>query len=117
MLDDGMPRAATELLRLAIEEDPEQRALWLVLLGRAIADANAAEFAELAAAFAKQFPGDGLRDEVSRIDHALSRPGPAESLPMEPPPGWNAASQLGRNSAGQAALHRALAAAQSRGAP
>ena len=60
MQDDGMPRSATELMRLAIEEDPTQRPLWQFLLARAVEDDNATEFTELAQAFALQFPNDEI---------------------------------------------------------
>lgn len=113
MQDDGMPRSATELMRLAIEEDPTQRPLWLFLLACAYEDDNATEFAELAQAFTAQFPNDEAQGEIDslgqriqgghRADHADPAAGNAAVLPK-----WNSSAFFGREDSGQRALHESL---------
>ena len=103
-----MPRSATELMRLAIEEDPTQRPLWQFLLARTFEDDNATEFSELSQAFAIQFPNDEAMTEIDAMRKALSRnPGhsvPARSLTAQ----WNSSAFFGRDDGGQRLLHAAL---------
>ncbi len=107
MMDDGTPRAAIELVRLAIEEDPEQRPLWLLLLGHAFESDDAAEFAELARAFGQQFPADEAQPEIGNMGKWLASPG-------HPPPdparsaAWSPAALLGRNHESQQDFHARL---------
>ncbi|MEO8102429.1 MAG: hypothetical protein ABI790_07880 [Betaproteobacteria bacterium] len=110
MLDDGMPRSATELVRLAIEEDPEQRPLWLFLIGRACEDDNATEFGELVQAFTLQFPADKVMPLIESMAQRFSRtPGTAVvSGTFAAPAGWTASALLGRDDSGQRSLHAAL---------
>ncbi len=108
MMDDGTPRAATELVRLAIEEDPEQRPLWLLLLARAFEDDNASEFAELAHAFAAQFPNDAAQAEVTALGQWLAAPGhPAPERARTA--AWSPAALLGRDGRAQQDFHSRLA--------
>lgn len=110
MMDDGMPRSAIELVRLAIEEDPEQRPLWLLLIGRACEDDNATEFGELVQAFTAQFPHDPAMTQVDSMAQRFARtPGTAVVTgTFAAPAGWSASALLGRDDAGQRALHESL---------
>lgn len=108
MLDDGSPRAATELTRLAIEEEPEQRPLWLFLLARAFEDDDAQAFAEIAPLFARLFPNDPAQGEIDTLGKWLAAPG-------HPPPdaartaGWNPRALQGRDGRDQHLFHDLLA--------
>ena len=110
MLDDGMPRSATELVRLAIEEDPEQRSLWLFLIGRACEDDNATEFAELVQAFTAQFPNDKAMAQIESLGQRFARvPGSAVMTgTFVTPAAWSASALLGRDDSGQRTLHASL---------
>lgn len=108
--DDGMPRSAAELLRLAIEEDPTQRPLWQLLLARTLEDENAAEFAELAKAFATQFPNDEAMAEINAIRQAISRDSATSmaAIAAATPTKWNSPSFFRQDASGQRALHESL---------
>lgn len=110
MQDDGMPRSATELMRLAIEEDPSQRSLWQFLLARTFEDQNATEFAELAEAFAAQFPNDEALAEVAAMRQSISRdPGTsAMARSAATPTMWNSPAFFRHDASGQRALHESL---------
>ena len=110
MMDDGMPRSATELVRLAIEEDPEQRPLWLFLIGRACEDDNATEFGELVQAFSSQFPNDKAMAQIDAMAQRFARaPGTAVVTgSFAAPAGWTASALLGRDDSGQRTLHASL---------
>lgn len=73
MVDDGMPRAAVELLRLAIEEDPEQRPLWLLLVERTFRDEDVRGFADLVQAFKTQFPADPAFADLDWMERTLTQ--------------------------------------------
>lgn len=105
-----MPRSATELVRLAIEEDPEQHPLWLFLIGRACEDDNATEFAELVQAFTVQFPNDPAMAQIEAMAQRFARtPGTAVVTgTFAAPANWSAAALLGRNDSGQRTLHTLL---------
>ena len=108
MQDDGMPRSATELMRLAIEEDPTQRPLWQVLLARTFEDENATEFAEISQAFAIQFPSDEAMAEIEAMKQTLLR-GPATSMAASGQVAkWNSSAFFGRDDSGQRSLHESL---------
>lgn len=107
MQDDGMPRAATELIRLAIEEDPTQRPLWQFLLARAFEDDNAAEFAELARVFALQFPGDDALPEIDAMGIRILG-GHSSSVVHSAGPQWSASSFFRRDASGQRSMHESL---------
>ena len=110
MQDDGMPRSATELMRLAIEEDPAQRPLWQFLLARAVEDDNATEFTELAQAFALQFPNDAAMAEITAMGqkmlggHGLSPTTSNESVQST----WRSSAFFRRDDSGQRFLHDSL---------
>lgn len=113
MCDDGMPRAARELVRLAIEEDADQRSLWLFLIGQACEDDNAAEFNELHQAFTRQFPGDEAGPMIDALSQRFAR-APGTAVPtgtFVSPAAWSANTLLGRADAGQRTLHTAIARA------
>ena len=113
MQDDGMPRSATELMRLAIEEDPTQRPLWLFLLARAYEDDNATEFAELSQAFTVQFPNDEAKAEIDSMGekfqggHRAAQTDPANAGAGTSPK-WNSSAFFGRVDSGQRTLHESL---------
>jgi len=110
MQDDGLPRSATELVRLAIEEDPEQRPLWLFLIGRACEDDNATEFGELVQAFALQFPNDAAMPQIDAMARRFARaPGTAVTTgTFAAPADWSASALLGRDDSGQRTMHASL---------
>ncbi len=110
MQDDGLPRSATELVRLAIEEDPAQRPLWLFLIGCACEDDNATEFGELVQAFALQFPNDVAMTKIDAMARRFVRaPGTAVVTgSFAVPAGWRASTLLGRADSGQRAMHASL---------
>lgn len=110
MRDDGTPRAAVELVRLAIEEDPQQRSLWLFLLGQACEDDNASEFNELVQAFFIQFPNDVATPQIDALGQRFLRaPGTAVTTgTFVSPMAWSASALLGRADAGQRSLHAVL---------
>lgn len=105
-----MPRSATELMRLAIEEDPTQHSLWQYLLARAVEDDNATEFAELAQAFALQFPNDAAMAEISAMGqkmlggHGVTPITDGESVSTI----WRSSAFFRRDDSGQRALHDSL---------
>lgn len=110
LIDDAHPRAATELTRLAIEEDPDQRALWLFLLGRLFVADNATDYLETAALFAKQFPNDTAQGDIDNLGNWLAAPGHPAIDPSRVHE-WRAAALLGRDDAMQADFHALLARA------
>lgn len=117
--DDGLPRSAAELARLAVEEEPDQRQLWLYLLGQAVEDDNAVDYAEVAEAFHRQYPNDESRQQIERIRQEFMRaPSIVVTGSYASPPAWTAAALLGRDGAAQRELHdllvRANPAASSR---
>lgn len=107
--DDGLPRSAAELARLAIEEEPEQRLLWLYLLGQAVEDDNATEFTDLAALFHKQFPNDSARAQIERVRLGFSYlTSEVTTGSFASPTAWTAAALLGRDDTAQRTLHALL---------
>jgi hypothetical protein len=108
MEDDGHARAAVELTRLAIEEDPEQRKLWLYLLGRMFIAGHAADYLDVAMVFSRQFPGDAVNAEIGELGKwlaAFGQPAPnPERVHM-----WSASTLLGRDGASQRDFHALLA--------
>lgn len=110
MQDDGMRRSATELMRLAVEEDPTQRPLWQFLLARAFEDDNATEFAELAQAFATQFPNDEATGEINAMGQRFV--GGHGEFPTVTSAtavvNWNSSALFRRDDSGQRSLHESL---------
>lgn len=110
MQDDDMPRSATELMRLAIEEDPTQRPLWQFLLARVFEDDSATEFTELAQAFATQFPNDEAMTEIEAMRQMLLRNEGSSSVQRDStrPAKWNSSAFFGRDDSGQRSMHESL---------
>lgn len=107
--DDGLPRSAAELARLAVEEEPDQRLLWLYLLGHAVEDDNAIEFDEVAEAFHRLFPNDPARLQIERVrQDFMHAPNIEATGGFASPPAWTAAALLGRDDTAQRALHSLL---------
>jgi hypothetical protein len=109
MEDDGFPRAARELTRLAVEEEPTQRTLWLYLLGCAVQDGDASTFSELAQLFSAQFADDPLLPDIAHVGGVLARDA-AAAASMPAAQAWQLARLTARDSRAQAALHQALLA-------
>jgi hypothetical protein len=109
MVDDGMPRAANELLRLAIEEDAEQRPLWLFLIERTFRDENVTDFGELVQAFKTQFPADPAFADLEWMEKTLAR---TVSQPRSDDGAisgaWRLPAFAVRDDAAQRAMHAAL---------
>ncbi len=109
MVDDGLPRSANELLRLAIEEDPAQRALWLFLIECTFRDENPTELAELVQAFRLQFPGDAATADVEWMEqalaHAATQPRGADGASSG---AWRRPAFAARDDQTQRAMHTAL---------
>lgn len=110
LMDDGLPRSATELVRLAIEEDPDQRPLWRFLIACAFEDGNVTEFAELAQAFTTQFPTDADIEEIRAMERQLARQPVSASASGSyiPPTRKHSSAVLGRDDSVQLAFHAAL---------
>ena len=108
MQDDGMPRSATELMRLAIEEDPTQRPLWQVLLACTFEDENATEFTEISQAFAIQFPNDEAMAEIETMKQTLARGPDTSTAASGSIAKWNSSTFFGRDDIGQRSLHESL---------
>ena len=110
MMDDGMPRAATELVRLAIEEEPEQKKLWQFLLACAFEDDNLPEFTEIAESFEKLFPNDESSAEIDKMQRLLAR-GPANASNTGSyiaPDRQRSSTFFGRDESKQRAFHDCL---------
>lgn len=102
MQDDGAPRSAAELMRLAVEEDPSQRPLWQYLLARAFEDGDSSAFASLRDIFASQFPNDPALPELASMVHRLSCDDAVA------PDAWRTTSFFHRVDYAQRRLHEAL---------
>jgi|GEM_PF-2693327 len=107
MEDDNLPRSANELVRLAVEEDPNQRVLWLYLLSQAVIDGDAREFGELARLFSQQFADDELLHDIAHVGGVLARD-VSQARMMPALQSWNAAALLARDSRTQRTFHDAL---------
>ncbi len=107
MLDDGGARAATELTRLAIEEDPEQRLLWLFLFARAFETDDAQAFAELQPIFTARFPADAALGEIEVLSQWLAAPGHPPPDPGRTAP-WHPRALLGHDGRDQRLFHDRL---------
>ena len=126
LLDDDQPRLATELLYLALEEEPKQRRLWLFLLELAFLNDDATQFNELADEFKKRFVTPERFDEINATDdekeiaenHKIIDVMGIELVPNDPRyanagaptmlPNWSTPDSAERNEAGQRQLHAAL---------
>jgi hypothetical protein len=109
MEDDGMPRQAVELVRLAIEEEPTQRALWLYLFGAAVRNRDASGFIELARLFSTLFPNDVVLEDIAYVGGVLPRD-PAAAARIQAVATWSIAALTHRATAVQSTFHAALIA-------
>jgi hypothetical protein len=107
MEDDNMPRSANELVRLAVEEDPSQRVLWLYLLSHAVIEGDTNEFGELTRLFSQQFVDDGVLEDIAHVGGVLARD-VSQARVMPALQSWSAAALLARDSRTQRAFHDAL---------
>lgn len=87
-----------------------QRPLWQFLLARAFEDDNATEFAELAQAFAAQFPNDEALGEIDAMGQRIlgghgAVPTASEATPEVK---WNSSAFFRRDDSGQRSLHESL---------
>jgi hypothetical protein len=126
LLDDDQPRLATELLYLALEEEPKQRRLWLFLLELAFLNDDATQFNELADEFKRRFvtpdlqSGQGTTEDEKEIveNNKIIDVMGVELAPNDPRyanageptmlPNWSTPDSAERNEAGQRKLHTAL---------
>jgi hypothetical protein len=126
LLDDDQPRLASELLHLALEEEPKQRRVWLFLLELAFLNEDATAFNELADEFKKRFvtpdlqSGQGTTEDEKEIAEnnkiidvmgvELAPNDPRYANAGEPTmlPNWSTPDSAERNEAGQRKLHTAL---------
>lgn len=107
MEDDNLPRSAKELTRLAVEEDPNQRALWLYLFSHAVIDGDTNEFGELVRLFRQQFEDDAVLEDIAHVGGVLARDA-RQAAEMPAMQSWRAAALLARESHTQRAFHDAL---------
>ncbi len=107
MEDDNMPRSAKELTRLAVEEDPSQRVLWLYLFSHAVRDGDNNEFGELVRLFSQQFVDDVVLEDIAHVGGVLARDA-RQAAEMPTLQSWRAAALLAREGQTQRAFHDAL---------
>jgi hypothetical protein len=114
LLDDDQPRLAEELLQLALEEDPGQRALWLFRIELAFLNSDEGTFNTLADEFKRRFGDDpacseaiGTIDamgvELDPADPRYANAGPPQLLPN-----WSTPDMGERDEVKQRKLHGAL---------
>lgn len=110
LFDDEQPRRAIELLRLAIEEDQSQRALWLALIELCFLVRDATRFTELILAFSVEFALDGevptlgaMRRDLLPHDPALANAPMLLDLPN-----WSVPRDSAKNEALQRQFHARL---------
>ncbi len=68
LLDDDQARLATELLYLALEEDAQQRRIWLFLIELAFLGEDVTQFSELADGFKARFMMADDRDTPESLE-------------------------------------------------
>ncbi len=107
MEDDLQFRAANELVRLALEEEPSQRSLWLYLLGCAVRDADAATFTMLARLFSATFPEDAAMEDVAYVAGVLPRD-PIAAAKINAVQTWSLSALLNRDARVQRSFHESL---------
>lgn len=126
LLDDDQPRLASELLHLALEEEPKQRRVWLFLLELAFLNEDANQFNDLADEFKRRFVTPVSFDmqsasedekeiaennkiiDVMGIELAPNDPRYANAGEPTMLPNWSTPDSAERNEAGQRQLHTAL---------
>jgi hypothetical protein len=110
LFDDEQPRRAIELLRLAIEEDQSQRALWLALIELCFLVRDSTRFSELILAFSAEFALDlelptlgAMRRELMPQDESME--GAPRLLEL---PNWSVPADSVKNEALQKQFHARL---------
>ena len=114
LFDDEQPRRAIELLRLAIEEDQSQRALWLALIELCFLIRDETRLTELIMAFATEFALDSelptlgaMRRELMPPDAAMN-PAMTNAPKLLEPPNWSMPADSAKNEALQKQFHARL---------
>lgn len=114
LFDDEQPRRAIELLRLAIEEDQSQRALWLALIELCFLIRDETRLTELILAFATEFALDSelptlgaMRRELMPPDAAMN-PAMTNAPKLLEPPNWSVPADSAKNEALQKQFHARL---------
>lgn len=114
LFDDEQPRRAIELLRLAIEEDQSQRALWLALIELCFLIRDETRLTELILAFATEFALDSelptlgaMRRELMPPDAAMN-PAMTNAPKLLEPPNWSVPADSAKNEALQKQFHAGL---------
>jgi hypothetical protein len=119
LLDDDQPRLAVELLQLALEEDPNQRPLWLFLIELAFLNSDTPSFNALADEFKQRFNMIGKADEAVKTIDAMgieldhSDPRYANAGEPEMLPNWSNPEFAARNEERQRKFHASLVEAMS----
>ncbi len=129
LLDDDQARLATELLYLALEEEPQQRRVWLFLLELAFLNEDVTQFNELSDGFKARFvmadAGDDANNanaqdeeneiaennkiiDVMGIELAPNDPRYANAGAPAMLPNWSTPDGVDRNEIGQQKLHGSL---------
>jgi hypothetical protein len=110
LFDDEQPRRAIELLRIAIEEDQLQRALWLALIELCFLARDATQFAELILTFAAEFAHDSELPTLNamRRDLMPHDPSMANAPRLLELPNWSVPADSAKNEALQKQFHARL---------
>ena len=110
LFDDEQPRRAIELLRLAIEEDQSQRALWLALIELCFLVRDATRFTELILAFSVEFALDVEVPTLSamRRDLLPQDPAMANAPKLLELPNWSVPPDSAKNEVLQKQFHARL---------
>ncbi len=110
LFDDEQPRRAIELIRLAIEEDQSQRALWLALIELCFLHRDAPRFTELILAFVAEFAHDSALPILSamRRDLVPNDPAMANALELHGLPNWSVPAGSAKNDVLQSQFHAHL---------
>jgi hypothetical protein len=107
LFDDEQPRRAIELLRIAIEEDQSQRALWLALIELCFLARDATRFTELILTFAAEFAHDSELPTLSamRRDLMPHDPAMANAPRLLELPNWSVPADSTKNELLQKQFH------------
>jgi hypothetical protein len=100
---------ARELVRLALEEEPKQRALWLYLFHSVVRAEDAATFTHLARLFSALYPDDAVLEDVAYVAGVLPRDAKAAAA-IRAVSTWSIHALTERNVRAQTRLHDALVA-------
>ncbi len=110
LFDDEQPRRAIELIRIAIEEDQSQRALWLALIELCFLHRDAARFTELILAFVAEFARDPVLPILSAMRRELVPNDPAmvNARELQGLPNWSVPADGAKNDVLQRQFHAHL---------